>query len=652
MDGCFNLLGKKCFHRMSLIGVLIFSVTEVGIFSYLSFNETREDDTFRCYDSEDQRISDRLRDRCYAEYNNQFNQNLPLWAFTLMNCASVQLVCVVYSQFVRLQVENETGNNNNSASSTRTTLCCKVFTAYFAHLLVRSILMTVALVLLWGVIYLTSFPESFSCQSQQTTNKSPTNNTLATMIPYYHCKNPKARSNTICGILFVVVTVLFLVLSLVEFMYLFYKTKSEPNFKENANFCRSYLNSLSRHVQTKRSTGRRRSSDDQQVESLLNPKEILLPDIQGQRSVNKSEGAPHVSTTLGDPVNERIQKFQKDLWKQIVQSTDYVKSPIPAGEASKKWKLDEIFVDLVIQTGRKQHFVRSINERDDVVKSYPLPDRGAFAKPTEIFIPSEETSDPRQVILAVGRPGIGKSCLVRKIVRELSKTKYATEQANAASGQTTSTAEHAERGQRNVQTEDTWKDAAERAKKAEKSLKRFNFVFFFEFRKQNNMPKISLKDMLERSPFSINLDGEVKKHILNNPEEVLLVFDGLDEAKNIDKDIKDADRFPNNDSRVMPTGALFEKLVHGKLLSGVTVLATTRSTAIPNDLMLNLFFENVNREHLRTVEVLGFTEDRVQNFINKFTSDRNMQERISNHIAEKANLLSLCYIPVNCFIVC
>ena len=135
MDGCFNLLGKKCFHRMSLIGVLIFSVTEVGIFSYLSFNETKEDGTFRCYDSEGQKISDRLRDRRYVEYNNQFNQKLSLWAFTLMNYASVQLVCVMYSQFVRLQVANETGNYNNSASFTRTTLCCKVFTVYFAHLL-------------------------------------------------------------------------------------------------------------------------------------------------------------------------------------------------------------------------------------------------------------------------------------------------------------------------------------------------------------------------------------------------------------------------------------------------------------------------------------------------------------------------------------
>ena len=446
MDTCFNLLGKKCFHRMGLIGVFIFSAAEVGIFSYLLRYEIKKNDTFRCYYSGGQRISDVLRDRCYAEYNDQFNQKFPLWAFTLMNFAFVLLVCVVYSQFVRLQVENETGNNNNSPSSMRTTLCCKVFTAYFAHLLVRSILMTVALVLSWGVIYPTSFPESFSCQSQQTTNKNPTKNTSATMI-YYHCKNPEARVKTICGIIFVVVTVLFLVLSLVEFMYLFYKTKSEPNFKENVNFCRSYLNSQSR-----------RSGDDQDNRSFL------LPEHQGQYSVNNSEGTPNLSTTLGDPVTERIQKFQKDLWKQIMQSTEYVKSPIPAGEGSKKWRLDEIFVDLVIQAGRKQDFVRSINERDDVLKSYPLPDRREFAKPTEIFMPSEETSDPRKVILAVGRPGIGKSCLALKIVRELSKTKYATEQANAATGQTTSTAEHAERGQWNVQTEETCKDAPKEPK--------------------------------------------------------------------------------------------------------------------------------------------------------------------------------------------
>ena len=50
--------------------------------------------------------------------------------------------------------------------------CYKVSTEHLTHFLIRSILITEFLVLLWGIIYPITFPESFSCHSQRTTNNS------------------------------------------------------------------------------------------------------------------------------------------------------------------------------------------------------------------------------------------------------------------------------------------------------------------------------------------------------------------------------------------------------------------------------------------------------------------------------------------------
>ena len=84
--------------------------------------------------------------------------------------------------------------------------------------------------------------------------------------------------------------------------------------------------------------------------------------------------------------------------------------------------------------------------------------------------------------------------------------------------------------------------------------------------------------------------------------------------------------FLDQNNKKMPIGALFAKLVLGKLLNGATILTTTRSSAI-TDVMIDLFYDNVNEEDRRVVEILGFTTEKVKEFIDRFAPDENIRRR-------------------------
>ena len=78
---------------------------------------------------------------------------------------------------------------------------------------------------------------------------------------------------------------------------------------------------------------------------------------------------------------------------------------------------------------------------------------------------------------------------------------------------------------------------------------------------------------------------------------------------------------------------------------GATVLTTTRPNAV--SFVKHLDFD-------RTVEILGFTSEQVEDYVNKFTADEEegTGRTIWQHISSNLNIFSMCYVPVNCFIIC
>ena len=73
-------------------------------------------------------------------------------------------------------------------------------------------------------------------------------------------------------------------------------------------------------------------------------------------------------------------------------------------------------------------------------------------------------------------------------------------------------------------------------------------------------------------------------------------------------------------------------------------MTTTRPNAV--SCMTSLNFD-------KTVEILRFTTEQVDECVQNFTKgDDQKANTIKQHINSNLNLLSFCYIPVNCFIIC
>ena len=139
-------------------------------------------------------------------------------------------------------------------------------------------------------------------------------------------------------------------------------------------------------------------------------------------------------------------------------------------------------------------------------------------------------------------------------------------------------------------------------------------------------------------------ENEVWDYIRQNPNKVLVIFDGFDECSGRTKTDNDdiLYRNPREEDR-MPLHSLLKNILSGKILAGATVLTTTRPNAL--SCFGSLCFH-------RTVEILGFTTDQVEEYVEKFTNGGDKAETIKEHIRSNLILRSFCYIPVNCFIIC
>ena len=103
---------------------------------------------------------------------------------------------------------------------------------------------------------------------------------------------------------------------------------------------------------------------------------------------------------------------------------------------------------------------------------------------------------------------------------------------------------------------------------------------------------------------------------------------------------------PNDPDTSMSVMNLFIKLVSHGLLKGAVPMVTSRPTA--DDFYSRLHFD-------RMVEIIGFTSNKIKDYVSRFCENNNridVEPKIWNHIESSSELLNLCYIPVNCSIIC
>ena len=268
------------------------------------------------------------------------------------------------------------------------------------------------------------------------------------------------------------------------------------------------------------------------------------------------------------------------------------------GSKPKDLELDQIFVKLVIHKHRAKYDFPT--DRREQLKVFPKPKSNQ-----SVYVPWQDIIDGNKNILLVGRPGIGKTILSTKLLRGSAFNEFTHQNFDAA--------------------------------------------FLVKFRHYNSRGEdLDLRKLLSCSEtVSQDLDDEVWNYIITNPTKVLLIFDGVDEFNARSAISNDDSHFNDSEEEKMPLYYLYKKIASGKLLKGATVITTLRPTA--SSCVRQLRFDKV-------FEILGFTSKEIEDYVTRFTKeDQNPEtekKAIWQHISTNVILFTLCYVPVNCFIIC
>ncbi|XP_078357674.1 uncharacterized protein LOC144642569 isoform X1 [Oculina patagonica] len=553
MEGVKELFSSKYFSSFGYIVAVSYLPALVIFAGYTGQLRTSERRTFRCPSSPDS------RDDCLVKYDQQFNSPFPLYGFVLLCFIPLLAVCIAYSWcFAKSRVDELEAalkaDPENPRPRPRVTTR-RVFYSYFLHLLVRLILGILLTVLQNFIFYPSGFPTDFICvlpTVKPTVNSTKSNfNATKYDVTAINCDNPVGSDNAICAKGIWIVNVLLAFLVFVELLYLLVRAKRSERFTFDSEFCQKHF-------------------------------------------FNKS----------GTPVTLHETTFR--MRRRMREDTEILE-PLIVDDPDCNRALDDMFVDLVIYTGRAKHEFADLSKRHEIFDIYLKPQHGAvpIKKLDELFLPNEDTQNPRKILI-VGRPGIGKTLLCTKLSRDWSNG-------------------------------DLLRDSSQS----------FEHMFLFQFRWFNTetTDKISLRQLMSLVCPEESIGNEVFQYMLDNPEKVLLVFDGLDEFKHHKNCLEDEQaQGGNSPTETMPFSALYVKLVKGKQLFGATVLTTSRPTVVQS--VAGLKFD-------RKVEIMGFTPEKVQEYVHKFCAyDMEIGNRIWGHISSNLELLSLCYIPVNSFIVC
>ena len=596
METVKEYLLVKYFSRVGYIGAVFHLPALLSLLSVTLALRSNERLRFSC------QSATHLRDYCLVRYDEHYTP-LQLSGFVLLSFVPLVVVCITYSWcIVKSRVDElETtlkADPENPRRRPRVT-SRRLFCWYFIHLLVRSLWGILCVALQKSSLYPAGFPAEFACVTPtvkptvNSTNSNATKDYSSVMI--INCDNSVASDMNLNATLILVVNVVLALLTFGEMLYLLVRALHSKEFTLDSEFCQKHF---------------------------WNKKTLSL----AQRQVICR-------------MKEQIKRKTETLEPLIVNSDD-------------KLKLDDTLVDLVIYTGRVEHNFANSSGRHEIydvyfgpqcksvtintVKELFLPIKDAHpiedihptkdthpveythpvedtplvkdrllikdTPPTEDTLPTEDTQHPCKILL-VGRSGIGKSLLCKKISRDWANDEFPN----------------------------------------------FRLFYLIPFRWYNNetLPNISLKELLCCLHPEGSNDDELFQYALDNPEKVIIVFDGLDEFKHHSHCQDDDEPHKNNAITQMPLSALYVKLVKGELLPGATILTTSRPNVVHR--IAHLTAKYIDRE----VEIMGFTRKNILQYVQqRFERDKERADRIWSHISSSLEFLLLCHIPANARIIC
>ena len=596
MQDLKDFLAPKTVNRFSyvaILGWLFLGIVLSGIFLDIEINESRAD--FRC-GSEDAN-KEVISGKCYEQYEKQNNKfGIPVYGFVIINFLVTASVCGIYSQAVKSRVnELEASTNAGEEGRTRQEITDptrkKLFIGYCCQLVVRFLLALVFVLLQAKLLYPRSFPSNFNCNLIKEGNFTAAPNVKRTQTSY-ECHNQRAAKKTFWANAVIVVNGVLMFLVFIEVLYIVFLwvTKGQ-RFMEDLQFHNSYLKSNSSVF-----------PETQQQELIIHRNDTPSEQQSSAPSNNEQPSFNCTETNEQTPVATFIELMKEHVLSKTERSDRDPFDPNPGEGCRRDQTLDKIYTNLMIHDGRVTHEWNG--ERNEQLTEYTKPREHSRSTP-----PGDIFDVEKQNILVIGRPGTGKTMFSTKILRDWASDSLFTG--------------------------------------AQKSPVDFKVAFLIKLRRFSSKQdeKFSLRELLSHSEYSAkDLTEEVWNYILQNPNKVLVIFDGFDEYSGKTKIEEESNFYQDNEQESMPIHILFKKIASGDILRGATVLTTTRPNAV--SFMTGLHFH-------KTVEILGFTTEQVDEYVQKFTKgDDQKANTIKQHISSNLNLLSFCYVPVNCFIIC
>ncbi|XP_046841874.1 NACHT, LRR and PYD domains-containing protein 12-like [Xenia sp. Carnegie-2017] len=563
MEKCLEYIPWSSFNWFGRIILIVFGIFGF-IVSGISLN-LYGDTSFDCYNeilskASESSLLKNIESKCFRQYKDGLTFKYDIFLVVCLNFVIVLFWSIVYGYYVKHRVEHN-GNDSRIENSDEQSEPLHVeysegthqsdsvafnfssFYIYIVHLVARFIILSVFV----GLFFSAKFPINYTCERHPIMKEiSLLNHTISTI----DCVNLNGDKSEILIIVVLSANFIVITLTILELCYLMYKTWTDNSFKKEDKFCTAYL------------------------------KFVLLQKPKNFFEENKNKTAKWLEENKNDLYSNTVFLMHDNF-----------------GDEIKEWRnFDNIYVDVILQAERqlKNAYPETFN-RHEIFHSYleMRNDAKKLTRVTEIFKPilgEKSTSYPRS-ILVIGRPGIGKTMLTKKLIYEWKSNR-----------------------------DEFWQD---------------KLVILVKCRDLETCDN-TLREMLYRSDgLKDEHYSQVYEFMITYPKQTVIIIDGLDE---LFLNYSEFHEMKN------PVFKLIKKLVEGETLSDAIILVTSRPTA--EDAYGCLKFD-------RTVEILGFFEDQIKEYVDKFCSkDKNTAKNIYEHVDTSLELKSLCYIPLNSYIVC
>ncbi|XP_018421678.1 PREDICTED: NACHT, LRR and PYD domains-containing protein 3-like [Nanorana parkeri] len=300
----------------------------------------------------------------------------------------------------------------------------------------------------------------------------------------------------------------------------------------------------------------------------------------------------------GHSLTPELKDIQKKHKQHLMEKTETLVEHRPPGATlePQRFLINERYVDLIVVSSdqfreRPQNEIIQTGVRHEKCLKKTQSELEHIS-PNKLFRWSHQSQCAPHAVMVSGVPGIGKTTLIQKFVYDWVTGKH---------------------------------------------YQRFAFLFFFRFRDLNRLGEVSLEEMiLQQYPYLRSQIGDILQH----PERLLFIFDGLDESVH-QMDFRSCKL--SNPKQRTDFGEIVVSLVRQSLLMGCSVLITSRPTRLAS-VDTGAF--------LRISDILGFFHgDRIL-FFKNFFGNAELSEKAFHYVQENDTLYTFCYIPSYCWIIC